>query len=273
MAMCLIWAPENEMNCFLVLIIFFMIRVFYFDIAIKIMVGLYIAFDVLILIYNQGELSTAFLHTTGAVLGLIVGIVMLKTKQVDCENWDIFSVWSGRHQMTENERAKLDAQTPKAQKERTEQEKVRQEKQLAQKEKMLEEIRWAIQEGNPLPALAIYRKTAHEFSGWTIPEFDWLSLIKLLLDKKHWSESVTAMQEYLVSYASSPKSPLVRLKLAQIQLVTQKKPVMTLRILEQIDVTALDAKQIELFHKIQQQAHQMVSTETDGPETYELADE
>ncbi len=35
-------------------------------------------------------------HTIGAILGILVGIAMLKLRWVDCENWDIFAVMERR---------------------------------------------------------------------------------------------------------------------------------------------------------------------------------
>ena len=43
------------------------------------------------------QASTPLLHSSGALWGFALGVVMLKARWVDCENWDLFAVMKGRH--------------------------------------------------------------------------------------------------------------------------------------------------------------------------------
>jgi hypothetical protein len=48
------------------------------------------------LLYGMG-MSTAALHLSGAFIGFGAGVLYLKKGWVDCENWDLFRVWSGNY--------------------------------------------------------------------------------------------------------------------------------------------------------------------------------
>jgi membrane associated rhomboid family serine protease len=258
MAMSLVWAPENEMQCIFVVIFLVFIRSYFFDVKIKIMVGLLICLELVILIWTGGALSSEFLHATGALLGFGVGIGMLKANWVDCERWDIFSVLSGRHKLSEDELMKMEAETPEAK--QREAERIRQ-----RQEEALENIRRAVREGQPVPALKIYQRTAHETPGWTIPESDLLFLIRSLQERKLWLESMPAMLEYLAHYEKMASQ--VRLKLAQIVLFEEKRPRKAIKILSEIDPSALDDKQLEYLRALRKKAEEMY-----GKDSYELVE-
>ncbi|MDR0609093.1 MAG: rhomboid family intramembrane serine protease [Planctomycetaceae bacterium] len=258
MAMCLIWAPENSMDC--VLLIF--VRPFFFDVRIKTLVGLFLGLQILVLILTGGQLSSEFLHTVGAVVGFVAGILLLKSGQVDCEHWDIFSVWAGRHQMTDTERKKRDKETPKTKQQIIEQ--------INKRQNMLVEgIRSAIQDGTPLPAYIIAQKIIKEFPNMNVPESDLLPLIRLLLEKELWAEAVTMMQEYLKHYTE--KAAVIRLSLAHI-LVKMNKPRTAIKVLVKIDFSLLDHSQRKSFHSLIELAQRTARTlEQQG--VYELVED
>jgi membrane associated rhomboid family serine protease len=91
MATCLIWAPRNEIS----FLYWVFVQFGFFDVSILVLSLLYIGVDLLSAWWNGFALSTATLHLTGALVGLIVGVTLLKAKLVDCEGWDIFNVFFG----------------------------------------------------------------------------------------------------------------------------------------------------------------------------------
>lgn len=236
MAMCLIWAPENSMSCMLLIYV----HPFFFDVSIKVLVGLYIGLDVLVLFLNGGELSTEFLHTVGAVMGIVAGIVLLKTDQVDCENWDIFSVWADRHRMTDAERARLDAEKSRKKKKPSLEESKNQDM-------VYQSFRHALNSNNGLAALKLYEKIKREEPNPALPPTDFLALIQLLSAKEQQTESIHLMKEYLNTH--SEKSSLVRLKLARTYLETDQ-PSKSLKILADVAPETLDPRQQEFFVKV-----------------------
>jgi hypothetical protein len=93
LAMSLVWAPKNEVTV-LWLIGY---RAVTFEMTILWFAALFIGEDLLVATFLGFEMSTSTLHATGAILGGIVGVAMFKMNMVDCEDWDIFAVWSGNY--------------------------------------------------------------------------------------------------------------------------------------------------------------------------------
>ena len=85
MAMCLIWAPENQMDC--VLLIGF--RVVQFEMKVITLVGLFLVLQLVFAGLTKMAMSSEVLHLIGASVGFPVAIVLLKSGQVDCEYWDV----------------------------------------------------------------------------------------------------------------------------------------------------------------------------------------
>ena len=261
MAISLIWAPENKMDC--LLLIWF--RPFFFEIQIQMLVGLFVALQIFVLYSSGVELSSEFLHVVGAVIGFAVGITLLKTGQVDCEHWDIFSVWAGRHLMTPDEHAKEYAESAAGKQEAEKRELRRQEKVARQLDKILEEIRWAIREKKPLPAFHVVKRFAGENPRWMLPEPELLSLIQLLTEKVHYSEAIEAIQFYLGRYEA--KKTLVQMKLAQTYLL-RNQPRTALNALNRLDPQTLDATQLKYFRNLHAKLKSM-----QADDTYEVVEE
>lgn len=55
----------------------------------------FIGWDLLAAVLYRFPLSTPVLHLLGAVIGFVVGFVLLQNRWVDCENYDLFTRWSG----------------------------------------------------------------------------------------------------------------------------------------------------------------------------------
>ncbi|MFM7055334.1 MAG: rhomboid family intramembrane serine protease [Planctomycetota bacterium] len=88
----LLWAPKNELH----LVGLLGPRAFSFDVSIMAFSGWKIAWEVSGWLLSPG-MQTPGLNLTGLVPGLVVGSVMLRRGWVNCENWDLFAVMSGRY--------------------------------------------------------------------------------------------------------------------------------------------------------------------------------
>jgi hypothetical protein len=246
------------MECLLMVFVMFFLRVIYFEVRIKIMVGLFLAWQVVILFLRGGELSSEYLHTVGAVVGLGVGLGLFFSGQVNCENWDIFSVWAGRHTMSAEDRVKLDAESPKAKREKA-------KRDAKEKDRTLEEIRWAIGQGNVVPAIMLCKRMRLDDPDWVLPEPEMLQLIQALLDKGMRDEAFNVMQEYLTHY--SAKASVVRLKITQL-LIESKQPAAAVKTLDRIIPGELNSRQQEFYRKL---CEHLKNARTDNG-TYELAE-
>lgn len=92
MAVCMIWAPKNELDVF----IFFGIRAMTVEIS-NLMFGLWYIAEQLFWAWLSGfSMGSSLGHLVGAFLGAGLAVAMLKLDWVDCENWDLFALWSGR---------------------------------------------------------------------------------------------------------------------------------------------------------------------------------
>lgn len=92
LAICMIWAPKNELDVF----IFIGIRALTVEIS-NLTFGAWFIVEQLFYAWLSGfSMSSELLHLIGAFLGVGIGVLMLKFNSVDCENWDLFALWDGR---------------------------------------------------------------------------------------------------------------------------------------------------------------------------------
>ena len=154
MAMSVIWAPENEIQCYFV-VFYFAVRVSEFEVKVSVLVALFLGFQILDAVLSGMAMSSAVLHLLGAGVGFPLAIAMLKFGWVDCEHWDLFSVWSGRNTMTPEERRAEEESKPERIKQRAEEAQDRRD--LATKQ-----IRELIQSGQALFALRAHQRMARE---------------------------------------------------------------------------------------------------------------
>jgi len=238
MAISVIWAPKNEISC----AFFVWFRPFFFDVPIVALVGIFLTLDMFIAAATGLTISTQTLHLMGAAIGFAVGIVMVKRNWVDCENWDIFSIAAGRHELSYDELHALKEQSPEYRSRR-------QEQHGALAESTQRDVRALIEQGRPDTAWTFYEKIAPRLVGWHLPERDTLALIAAFHQKQQWTESIPAMVEYLQHY--SARAVAVRLNLARILLVGQKRPAQALGVLSKLDPSQLNAKQQQRFAQLQ----------------------
>ena len=102
MAIALIWSPRNDVG--VAGLLFF--RPVSFDTPVLVFSGVLFAWEALQVAWIGLSLSTAMLHISGVLLGLLVGVVFVKCHWVDCEGWDLFAVMSGTVGKTPEKRKK-----------------------------------------------------------------------------------------------------------------------------------------------------------------------
>jgi membrane associated rhomboid family serine protease len=244
MAICLVWAPENCIQCLFLLIVF----PIFFDVRVSVLVGLFLALQILSLISSNMAMSSELLHVIGAAIGFPIAIWMLKKGHVDCENWDVFSVWSGRHKMTDEEWEEAQQRKANA--------KFKGGEGQVPPNAALEQIRQILREEHPLLALKANQRMTREMPGWILPQPDLWNLIQALHRQKLWSESVLVMTEYLEHYSES--AILVRLKLAQILAIEHHRPDQAMQELAKIEEEALDGRHREFLEKLRAKVKQLL---------------
>lgn len=255
----LVWAPSNEMQC----VFFFGFRPIIFEasimaiaiFAVFLQLGLS-ALQILITMNGFGMglmITSEILHLIGGGLGLAVGVAMVKKNWVDCENWDMFSVWEGKNIKTREE----DLQDVSEQLEKI---KKQEHKKLTaseattahipanQQDVLLNQFRSLVAAGRPVDAWAIFCRGQQQCLGWHVPEPDFISYISQLRKQQLWDHAVGAMQEYLQRYSERETS--VRLALAQVLIQHMNKPREAWQVLGEINGALLPANEKAPYDKL-----------------------
>jgi len=255
LAMSMVWAPKNEMSCLLLI----SLRVITFEIPIVMLAGLYLLIEIGTSFFEGFTMSTAMLHLSGALSGFVLGTFLVKSGRVDCEGWDLYTVLAGREGEKVKKKKKRKPKTP------SEEQAVRlrcETKALA----ALDDVRNLVAQGQVRGAHALAKKMSQLLrDDWKLPEEDALKLIAALDKEKAWPEAIETMVDFLRSFPE--KSVRVRLKLAQILLREQKRPVQALKVLAK-----LPARMIPQLEAVRKQLTEQ-ATRMQDQGTLELAAE
>ena len=241
MAISLLWAPKNDLNCVFVVVIFFIFRPSFFDVQVMVLSGILLGLQTCGLVFTKLAMSSMLLHMMGALIGGAAGLWMLKTNRVDCENWDLFSVLAGKHQMSEAELQALAEKDPAYREAKRQQE-------IDYRRGILNKIRALVGAGRAKEAYEFYRQKAVALDDWRLPEPDLRGLIAAFHKQALWSESIPAMAELLRN--SSRDVTNVRLKLAQILVQKANRPAQAWNVLSKVNPSVVDAKQRDHYAKL-----------------------
>jgi hypothetical protein len=192
-----------------------------------------------------GADGSSILHLMGMLAGAALGVVLLKRGIVDCEDWDIFSVFSG----TYGPYAKKKESVPLTDGET----KQRDQSQSVDAARM---FRACLEANQSLKALGVRRKMNDLGNSLELNRKDLLTLIVGLHEQKEWTESVPVMAELLERFPDG--SEPVRLKLAQICLVELERPAKALELLESTNSQNLTEQQKKMFQKLQAVARRQI---------------
>ncbi len=262
LAMCLVWAPRNEIQC----VVIFRLLPMDFDIPILGFVAFYVGMEVFFLALQGFRRSSELAHVGGAVLGFVLAVALLKLKLVDCENWDLFAVLDGRQGQTKAQARKTRAASRRVMVEHDRPAKAKRKRKASGTEPAVKSIedagaqalrtmRLHLEMGEFEAALAVYQHSSRTMPGWQPHEQDWLELIQALVEQNTWDAAIPVMRDYL-KRAAKP-SPRVQLKLAQILIQKLGRPLQGLKVLDQIPEGSLPEKLELMNRQLIRQAEQM----------------
>ncbi|PHS04829.1 MAG: hypothetical protein COA78_16030 [Blastopirellula sp.] len=251
MAICMVWAPSNNVQC--VFVITWGLRVIYnhyFELSVLIVAGFGIFFQcfAISLLPFPGSSSSfliIMLYLFVMMFSSALAVLLLKLKLVDCEEWDCFSVWAGKHQMTPG---KLD-------------ELRRDSKEYQDKEQSLinggiDQIESILRENqDPSLAYRAHTKMRHRYQNWKLPDVILLQIIKLYCERKEFQAAIPAMVEYVK--IPGDKSNQVRLRLANVLLQYEQRPNQAIKVLRKINQQELQEKEMQLFQKLLRHAGEL----------------
>lgn len=238
LALCMVWAPRNELNCVAIFFVGFRILVFHWDLYYTTVALLYIGEQVFWLVLGGlgGLLVVSELgHISGAFWGTILAVVMLKARWVDCEGWDLFTLAAKRRGLAKDWVKRGEAL------DRTNENLMRNARVVARPEpeaspedlaaKAVARVRNRIDKGDVAGALEAYDKAARTLVSWpSQPEL--YALIKAMHAQGSERDSVRLMRDHCRYYPAA--STKVRLKLAHVLIRDCRRPIAALRLLGEI---------------------------------------
>jgi hypothetical protein len=237
----LIWAPKNEMSCFL-----WLFRPMLVEMPITIFASTYLIWQVFVAWLTNFSMSSAMLHLTGGGVGAVFGVALLKLHWVDCEGWDLFALWKGNlgSQSGRASHKNQPASPPKPaplDKEQT--------------QFLATALRGRRQSGDAAGAAKLYKQQRALHPEWNLNAAELMALIQAIHQQKLWSESVLPMVDYLRQFPED--SIRVRLKLAQILIDADRRPAKALKVLSKVQPSELPAELQAVYKKLVARAGQL----------------
>jgi len=251
-AIAMIWAPENEVSISYAGLIFF--RPFWgtFQIGILTIGFCAIALQFIIAAFTMFQMSSAVLHLMGAVPGFVIAVLMIKTRQVDCEGYDMLSVWAG----TRGQRTLTVAQEKKN-KEKAEQLKLENRKLL---DDGLAKVDQYIEMGHYEMALKRFEMLRSKKRSLKMSESQLVKIVKgfdKADDLETKLKTVPVLKTYLEHY-DTYRVPF-SLMLARTHLVVQSRPRAALRVVKELDWGQLNPKQQQFTRRLIQSAKKQIA--------------
>jgi|GEM_PF-757836 len=248
-----LWAPGDHIQSIFVFFITLVPRFIYFEIPILILAAIYFLADFGMALFNGFELGTPLLHLTGAVVGLVVGGVILGMGLVDCEGLDMWSRIKniGSKEPLRKKRRKKTAADIQAR-----------EQAQAETVQRLEVIRKTLalhlDQGRADDAIRMMKQMRKFQPDAKLDEPQLVRLMTLLQQARRWDDVLYYSDEYLASY--SVRSTGLLLNQARIQLEEKHRPRKSLEVLARIDQSTLNEKQRPVFARFVQTAKQRVQS-------------
>jgi hypothetical protein len=201
--------------------------------------------------------SSSLAHATGALGGVILGLLLLKLELVDCEGWDLISrMKHGRTGTMNRSEGKGSWRTP-AERDRKKSSKGKKARGAGEDPDVvaLRTLRAHLDADETEAAMGFYRSLRRKRPSWRPPDPERVDLVKALAAAGQWEDAAGVMQAYLDE--SRLPSPKIRLKLAEILIRRLDRPVAGLRVLERVSVSDLPANLAEGRLKLEAMARRL----------------
>lgn len=245
LAISFVWAPKNEIK---VLIVFFLfpfiaeaIEVTVLTFCFYMLAWEFLA-EVMLIGLSHGSqiMSSAFCHLAGAGIGAVIGVWMVRSRRVDCEGFDIFSVMTGK----EGQRTLTLEQEAEQEKRKQE----RKEMLARERGKAIEFIQMYLDHKHPDMAVGRFKawKNADPAAQWKPDQL--VQVIKLYIQQQRWSEACNWLE--VMARQIPEREIAARLKLAEIQILYDSRASNGLRILRAIPIDKLDQRQARVYQRL-----------------------
>lgn len=239
MAVAVVWAPRNDLECLVPAFgLFGAGMIGSFEIPIFVFAGIYLGWDLLMAALDGFVVGTELLHLSGALLGFVVGTVFVRAGWVECENWDLYSVLAGRHiRLMDEFQDYVDEQRQRRSRRRRQADSQTEPPEAGPQQKLLGKIRRQLRERRSFEALQTYQRLQQFGEFPPLPEDILLPLTDAAWRTSDWRLAVPLM-EACIEFAPQ-KSTRIRVLLAEILVQHHERPQHALRILEPLRGKAL----------------------------------
>jgi signal transduction histidine kinase len=280
MAISLIWAPKNEVTI-LIAAFLFRVHVFMLEISVMTFAVWMIVIELLNGVFMSLIYTNAILNCFGALYGLTLGVLMLKLRWVECEGWDVFSVFKGSHLKTidemkyptpkKNFSVFTDKQLKKKSKKKgkaeasdwgivkvksEESSKVKKQPAGTSRKAKLERIREFLDAGKPNAAFNEYQLILSELPEFRLPAPDLLAMTQGMFKARMWDDVVPLYELYIEQFPDDAIE--VRLRLAGIMVEKQERPMAGLRVLQGIPPKSMSEKQEQYRLQVELRANELI---------------
>lgn len=249
-AIAMLWAPENQVRIGYGGLFFF--RPFFggFDISIATLGFVLIAMECATIWFSRFSMSSSVLHMFGAVPGALIGYMMIRYRQVDCDGYDFISIYTGNR----GKRVLT-----------VEQEKEREieiaEQKSAERENLesgLAMVERYISKGHHDLAINRFQMLKKKNHAMVMKESQLVRIIQAFdADEKTKPKTVALIRTYLEHYTRL-KIPLT-LMLARVLVLMDARPKQGLKALKTLDWRELDATQKSFSRKLVERAQKMIA--------------
>lgn len=244
LAIAMIWAPENQVKIGYGGLFFF--RPYYggFDVSIAMLGFILIGFEFVSILFSH------VLHVFGVVPGALIGYMMIRYRQVDCDGYDAISIFTGNR----GNRVLT-----------VEQEKEREieiaEEKSAEREKLesgLAMVERYISKGHHDLAISRFQMLKKKNHAMVMEESQLVRIIQAFdSDEKTKPKTVALIRTYLEHYTRL-KIPMT-LMLARVLVLINGRPKQGLLALKTLDWRELDATQKSFSRKLVERAQKMIA--------------
>ncbi len=256
MAMAMVWAPRNELE---VMYNVLGLRAGSFDISVLTLSVLMLLKEVAIAVWLRFSVGSEVFHGVGVLLGLGVAVSMLRAGLVDCEGWDLVTLWRAsrskpvlRKGETVFDGRSTDGKTPGEEEAR--------KKQLNRRMRALNRIHTLLSEEDPRGALEEVRRTRQVLDGFQLGKRDLLRLGQALFAAEAWTETVEIFDEFIQRFPA--ESDVARLLTAEIMIVQQQRPSAAMKHLLALNEETLPPRDHRRYVRLRARAEALIDSGT-----------
>lgn len=266
MSISLVWAPRNSVNV-LFLAYLFRLVAHAFELPIVWFAVLNVIWQLVIagMLNSVGfGVAAELLHLSGAGFGIAVGILFVNMKWVDCEGWDLFTLWNRSQPVKKTRsggpRKKVSTYQAKRKRKKRTTDKTGEPKKTPSpdsvRQRGVNQIRRLLEKHKPNAALSEYRNLDRKLGGLNLPAPDLLALGDSLHKAGLWGEASEIFGIYVTSYPDIAHEQ--RLQLARILIEHERRPSAGLKQLDGLSLDELDEIQQAEKEALANKAQRMI---------------